>query len=55
VIMIVVGIVDRSEEKEKEEKEIEIEQRDIPRTAACGKLMIGVPYSEPNTPPFELK
>jgi hypothetical protein len=53
--MIVVGIVSRSEEKEKEEKEIEIEQRDIPRTAACGKLMIGVPYSEPNTPPFELK
>lgn len=54
--MIVVGIVSGNEEKENEEKEeIEIEQRDIPRTAACGKLMIGVPYSEPNTPPFELK
>lgn len=25
-----------------------------PKTAACGKLMIGVPYREPNTPPLEL-
>jgi hypothetical protein len=28
--------------------------RDVPRTAAWGKLMIGVPYNDPNTPPFEL-
>ena len=27
----------------------------IPNTAACGKLMIGVPYNEPKTPPLELK
>ena len=26
----------------------------LPRTAACGRLIIGVPYNEPNTPPFEL-
>jgi hypothetical protein len=26
----------------------------IPRTAACGRLIIGVPYNEPNTPPLEL-
>ena len=28
--------------------------RGVPRTAAWGKLMIGVPYNDPNTPPFEL-
>ena len=28
---------------------------DVPRTAACGRLMMGVPYSEPKTPPFELQ
>jgi ribosomal protein L34E len=26
----------------------------IPRTADCGKLMMGVPYNEPKTPPLEL-
>ena len=29
--------------------------RDIPRTAAWGKLIIGVPYNDPKTPPFELR
>lgn len=28
---------------------------DVPRTAAWGKLMIGVPYKDPNTPPLELR
>lgn len=26
----------------------------MPKTAAWGVLIIGVPYREPNTPPFEL-
>lgn len=26
----------------------------LPRTAACGRLIIGVPYREPNTPPLDL-
>lgn len=27
----------------------------MPRTADCGRLMMGVPYSDPKTPPFELR
>lgn len=36
-------------------KDIDKKEQDPPRTAAWGKLMIGVPYNDPNTPPFELE
>ena len=38
----------QSKSKDSEQK------KRLPRTAACGRLIIGVPYNEPNTPPFEL-
>lgn len=31
-----------------------LEIADVPSTADCGKLIMGVPYSEPKTPPLEL-
>jgi hypothetical protein len=30
-------------------------EENTPRTATWGKLMMGVPYSDPKTPPLELK
>lgn len=40
------------QDRERRTKE---EEQCSPRTAACGRLMIGVPYSEPKTPPLELR
>jgi len=31
-----------------------IKARRLPRTAAWGRFIMGVPYNEPNTPPLEL-
>jgi hypothetical protein len=48
------GAID-SEYKGNNKKETRNGIENVPKTAACGKLMIGVPYNEPNTPPFELQ